>query len=394
MANEPAYWNTLKFVDLANIDENATSEDIYKLRKLVGNRPIQLAVLSADYDRGRALFHELKGRIEDNCATSPYTSAKQEATRMAWARWDLANSTNPAHLLSASWRLHEGEKGFPPVPQVNSIVVKRIVVLKNQQLWNQYDQARTNLDQHHQTISARMNDVISLLKKGRSNANPPTFNGFPILNRRVGESLLFHGTDATRFIVETNIDPSRGRNKGNDDNPNYGLLGQGAYFSDMIAKSATYTLCRNCKGFKCNCMNKANEPLLRQTLLARVLLGRVHFAPTLSVVSDRGGLRQQKYDAPILHNSHSIMAAGSGARKAAGSNEIAVRNVSQIYPEFIVYWHHPVPVQPYADLWDNASRVAMEAVRAKRQAKKPQYDQVIADIDEEQVGQYIASLFN
>src|SRR4051812_19690812 len=111
MANEPLYWNDLRFVDLNQIDADATEPDIYKLRKLVGGRAFQLALLRAENNCGLPLFQELKARIEDNCSRNPYASPSQEATRMAWARKDLAESHDAAHLISASWRLHEGKDG-------------------------------------------------------------------------------------------------------------------------------------------------------------------------------------------------------------------------------------------------------------------------------------------
>lgn len=319
---------------------------------------------------------------------------------MAWARSDLQTSENPAHLLSASMRLHEGEEGFPPVPSVQSLVVKRIVVLRNQQMWDAYDDVRQQFQQRAEVITKKLKGNLlysnkRLFKEGVSNGlgAHPLFDGFPVIDESVAETLLFHGTSATRHIVATNINPSFGRNKGTALAPNYGLLGQGAYFSDQIAKSATYTLCRMCQGFKCNCTAKDGTPVLRMTLVARVLLGRIHNAPSLTVLKDREGLRQQTFDTPIRNGSDSIMASGGGLKWAAGSNEFAIRNIQQIYPEFIVYWHHPAPPQPYAGLWDNASRVAMAQRQQRRQAKQVQREQELDELDGEKLAQGIADLF-
>lgn len=311
---------------------------------------------------------------------------------MAWARNDLNTSTDPAHLLSAAMRLHEGEAGFPPVPSVNSIVVAKIVIIHNPQLWARYDAARQALGLRRQEISDKIDSLRGLLATGAF-VGQSLFNGFPVIDGGLGETLLFHGTDATRFIVESNIDPSRGKNKGTNAAPNYGLLGQGAYFSDRIAKSATYTLCRICRGFQCNCTTKAGTPVLRVTLMARVLLGRVHNAPTGSVVWDRGRLRSQAFNSPIENASDSIMAAGTGLKRAAGSNEFAVRNIDQIYPEFIVYWHHPPPLAPSMELWDNASRVGMAQRHQRRLNQQPALAQTLLDLEEQQLGLHIAQLF-
>lgn len=168
---------------------------------------------------------------------------------MNWTRNDL-NSPNPAFHLSASFRLLEGDRGGPPVPSVRSISVKKIVVVKNERLWGRYQLARRGLAERTPEIERKLRKVGSTLATGLSQAGTQ-FDGFPIIDPTIGETLLFHGTDAKAFIVGTNIDPIRGRNKAAPGaKPNYGLLGQGAYFSDQIAKSATYTLCRLCKGFR------------------------------------------------------------------------------------------------------------------------------------------------
>jgi len=400
MANEPAYWNQLTFVDQNGAALDHTPEQLLKQRKLINRRAgIELSTLSA-HSAGPAadVFAELKARIEANCTAHPYTSQKQEATRMAWARSDIGQSTDAAHVLSAAMRLREGEKDGPPVPSVNRIVVKRIVVLRNQARWDAYDTKRTNLLATGHGIGTKINSVAGLFARGQYLHPHPLFPDYPFIDRNVAETFLFHGTDATRFIVETNIDPSRGRNKGTALAPNYGLLGQGAYFSDQIAKSATYTLCRICKGFACNCTAKDGDPVLRVTLLARVLLGKIHNAPTGSVAWDRESLRTQTYNTPIKataqHTRHSILAAGSGMKVAAGSNEFSVRAIDQIYPEFIVYWHHPVPSHPFANLWDNASRIAMQARVARRNAANVARARALEDIEDEQNGLMLANLFS
>lgn len=370
MANEPSYWSQLEFVDKRRAfpqlhADEYEDEELLKLQKLIDSRDIGLALIGERYTVGKALFTELKTRIEDNCRRHPYTSAKQEATRMKWAR-DDRDSPNHAFQMSAYYRLHEGERGYPPVPSVRSITVKKIVVVRNQQLWDKYQQARLGMAARTEATESKLRSVGSTLATGRSQAGTQ-FDGFPIIDRAIGETLLFHGTDKKAFIVETNIDPSRGRNKAaTGATPNYGLLGQGAYFSDQIAKSATYTLCRLCKGFTCGCTGKDGQtPVLRVTLLARVVLGRVHHAPTLSVVLDREHLRRQAHTDPVKNDSNSILAAGSGFKKAAGTNEIAIRNIHQIYPEFIVYWHHDA-TDPFNQPWDRASNIAMEERREHR----------------------------
>jgi hypothetical protein len=396
MTNEPSYWSSLQFVDKDNAvpqlyGDEYESEELLKLRKLLSQPNIQppgidLALLGEGYTAGGALFTELKQRIEANSRLNPYRSQKQEATRMAWAKADLASaSPNPAFQASAKFRLLEGEPGGPPVPevnQINTISVKKIVVVRNQRLWDKYEAARAALRSRTKSIEKKIDKVAPTLAPGPS-LQGTEFQGFPIIDSEIGESLLFHGTDAKSYIVDSNIDPSRGRNKAQGATPNYGLLGQGAYFSDQIAKSATYTLCRLCKTFICACKGKAGKPVLRVTLLARVLLGRVHNAPTLSVAWDRGKLRQQAYTDDIKNSSDSILAAGSGFKKAAGTNEIAIRNIDQIYPEFIIYWQHNATST--SGPWDEASKIAMAEREKHRAAEADKRNDALFDIASERM---------
>lgn len=200
---------------------------------------------------------------------------------------------------------------------VGSVTIKRIQILRNPELWKQYQAKK----------AAMQNESMSSFNILSSTDFPwyrSLLQPLPIIDKYVGECLLFHGvkrTEVMPFITQVGfttkfMKPSK---------RGWGELGKGIYLGEEFSKSATYVRCPACKVSPCRC---EGEKPLRQIFLTRTLLGRVR--------EDR--FRSNRWADVGAEGYHSSW--GPVNTEVEGSqfkhNEFAVPNGDQVYPEFII----------------------------------------------------------
>jgi hypothetical protein len=172
----------------------------------------------------------------------------------------------------------------------------------------------------------------------------------------VNESLLFHGStkDVYDLIANDGFNPTIGHNLGTEASPNYGLLGQGAYFADSFGKAMTYIGCRVCGDFGGGCRGGRGQRVRRVMLLSRVVLGKPFFrgsyiAEKMSFSYDH--VRRWEGTDRLPEGHHSIYAQGQHAASlgfGARQNEFLIKHSRAVfpgqddmvaaYPEFLVYY--------------------------------------------------------
>ena len=119
----------------------------------------------------------------------------------------------------------------------------------------------------------------------------------PVIDPQIGETMLFHCADinAIENITRHGFDANRGRNYGPENAPRYGMLGQGSYFSNQLAKGLTYTRCVLCGDYACACRSlETHRKLARATIMSRVILGNVRYYPALASIRKKFGQRQRR----------------------------------------------------------------------------------------------------
>jgi hypothetical protein len=148
-----------------------------------------------------------------------------------------------------------------------------------------------------------------------------------------GEVFLFHGTspEIMDSIRASGFRPDLSANKGTEEKPKYGPLGQGVYLADNASKAQTYDVCPVCLDY--DCVDATHPP--RQMLLNRVLLG----APTFA-----------RFHRSMRQDDHTTLKTGRSSvvsqglkkfplkRGASGSNEILVKDAPLLYPEFRIFY--------------------------------------------------------
>jgi hypothetical protein len=339
--NRPKYWPTSGWAEGwgdADGDEARMIGDL--ATSDAPSSTFQSAKLSRDSSVGRAICAYLTRCVGE----LSYTSQKREATRMEHAEWELHKSPTKDSLTAKqkaglAFNLREGEADGPPPPSSGPIEVRKIKVLRNDALWRDYVATREALRKD----LADEDDPLSKVSWSYSYATGDgELPSIPLLDPAVGETLLFHGTsrEIMKKIAAGGFKPDIGRNKGTEEKPNYGALGQGSYFSDNFAKVMTYTSCRHCFKYRCECSHGDGRRSKRLALLSRVLLG--HTKKLHGVLQPGGNLRSQTTK-EIKDGRHSVYAKGVGINpfsRAAGTNEFVVKRAAQIYPEFVIYWVH------------------------------------------------------
>lgn len=279
--------------------------------------------------------------VSRNIVLKTYDAPKREATRMGWSQKIADNKDGqytPKWVASAQERLKEGRKGGPVPPASGAVEIKKIRIIRNVKLWAGYVAMR-------ESIREQIEDGTAL-RTVRFVTGEPDPKRLPVIDGEVGEVLLFHGTskDTMKKIATTGFDPNFCVNKGTDAKPNYGALGRGVYFSDSFSKVMTYTVCHHCGAYQCDCSHKHGDGTAgskRVTFLARVVLG----APKNKRAVGQFGvndIRKQNLDS-LPEDRHSVYARGFKFRDfkfVSGSNEFVVKDLHQMYPEFVVYWTH------------------------------------------------------
>lgn len=293
---------------------------------------------SANLPGGSAMYQAIEGYIGATLLHGPYTSQTREKTRMVYAQSQVQNHPNPAFRASAFHRSREGRIGGPKAPASGAVQIDKIKVIRNIVLWKRYWDTRR---QFYFTIF-ETHPLSGVRWSYRDNGGGDV--KLPVIDQEIGEVLLFHGTskDVLRMISTGGFRPDLCKNKGTAESPNFGALGQGTYFSDSFSKVMTYINCRKCGAYRCDCVSKSGNPVKRCVFLSRAILGLPALNPALGS-GEFDEPRRQDLSSLGGTGRHSVYAKGfkiGDVKFHSGSNEFVIKNAQQIYPEFVVYYHH------------------------------------------------------
>jgi len=109
----------------------------------------------------------------------------------------------------------------------------------------------------------------------------------------------------------------------------YGALGKGSYFSDSFPKTASYVACTGCGEKFCQCDN----PGMKKVIIARVLLGK-------PFIDEQRQRRSAEVPPKGFHSNWGPCNTHDGYQDSLfRSNEFAVADMAQIYPEFCITYH-------------------------------------------------------
>jgi hypothetical protein len=193
-------------------------------------------------------------------------------------------------LLEKQWKIVAAAKrrlmesgpgsGVKP-PGSRAISIRNIRLLKHVTNWNRYSHLRASMSAY----LAHKHDAYRKLERiewtAPPVASPIELERAPLLNRDLGEALLFSGTardTIQKFIVAQGFNPLFPKPRNPDavkrgQTADYGMLGQGSYFTDSFALAMCYSTCRICGDFECECRTVDDRKTVRTVAVARCLLG-------------------------------------------------------------------------------------------------------------------------
>ena len=302
--DEPSYWKDL---DTSSLKLDRDWSDQTKLALNLMSNLDQMTYSSVL--KSGPIFQAVNDCVVNSASALAYKSMPYE-----FARLKAAYDNN---------RLGQLIKQKTPSFGIDSLNNGKIVKIKliiHPKLWDTYAQKRKQI-----RAELKRRKISEPTKPVRWISSSP-----PLLDEEIGESWLFHGTsfNVMKLITATGFNPNFATSK---KYVGYGALGKGTYFSDCFSKIATYVLCRVCQKFRCSCMgNTAGQKVLRAVFLSRVILGNV----LLTKKKDR------KYEAKFPAGVHSVYGPTKRIVKESefGTNEFAVNDGAQTYPEFVVYY--------------------------------------------------------
>jgi hypothetical protein len=341
----PPYWITAK----SNCPDFSLEFPI-KLPKQA-----RATVLEKDSD----VFKAVKHFVETVSQSKSVTSARGEDARMAKMR-DLGPEVSEFQRAIAARRLREPDKnsGVKP-PTGGSVTVRDVICIQNLPVWWRYAQARREMKEEYAKVGMGTNSVHYAV------TSEPGLDGMrhlPVIDPEIGETMLFHCADvnAVENITRGGFLARLGGNYNHNrpaEAPRYGMLGQGSYFSNELAKGLTYTRCVLCGDYECGCRSLENrKKLARTTIMARVILGNVRYYTALASVKKHIGGREgiESQYRPIAHNHpmyhdaavppaqrfDSVVSHGFSASKllefGSEANEFMSPKDQLTYPEFVV----------------------------------------------------------
>ncbi|WP_262967335.1 SidE phosphodiesterase domain-containing protein [Methylobacter psychrophilus] len=344
--NKPSYWASTNHAvnddDIVRNEWYLTDDDGVVPKQMNGGTHF------FNVPKEHEVFKKISAYINENIKARGYSSAKGEDARMNTAEW----AVNPANKEATEFQIAMAERRLterrgkidPAKSQV--VTVRSVRLIINPDVWNRYNNFREEILKQlapkggSEVDKIRWTNSIGKLSQGFT---------LPVLDKSIGETLLFHGTAAKwiELIIQGGFNPSVGKNYGTATNPRYGMLGQGTYLTDSFAKMMTYGSCPLCGDFACNCRSiKTRKKLTRSCILARVTLGKIdHYtSKALSKVPGFSGeaqrFRGQAFDTDTL--THSVVAHGLAPNYnnlltfGGGRNEMMSKVMPQTYPEFVV----------------------------------------------------------
>lgn len=309
---------------------------------------------------GSEVFAAIKEFVEETSKSKSVTSARGEDARMDKMRWTLEAKTDDGkpqfpefQRAIAERRLREPDKNSGVQPPTGGLVtVRDVICIQNLTVWWQYAAARREMKERYAGVLGSNSVHYAVTSE-------PGLDGMrhlPVIDPEIGETMLFHCADvnAVENITRGGFLARYGGNYGTADAPRYGMLGQGSYFSNELAKGLTYTRCVLCGDFECECRSlETKRKLARTTIMARVILGNVRYYPALASLRKKLGGRSaiENQFRPIAHDNPMYRAAGGPQFDSAVSHGFSAQKLFDFgseanefmspkdqltYPEFVV----------------------------------------------------------
>jgi hypothetical protein len=314
-------------------------------------------VHTAFLPKDNPVYKEIEDYARQSQKKTRYRSQSGENTRMKVVDNELARPDISQEARDKLRRRRkEGKNGGASPPKSKHMKITGIKVYANRELWSRYIQNRAMYekslitkqegggfgvgsdpaDDFHWSLGSRpdlggaaatrlapgYDDMVGMLESSRISVENP------------GEAFLWHSATpaAHQSIARTGFDVTRG-NKGTEEDPRYGPLGQGAYFADNTSKAQTYYRCPTCLDYNCNDPSHPEKEML----LSRTMVGKPKEAHLYG-----GSMRKQDHQHEHRGRTASVVSHGlkNHPEKAGktGGNEILIKNAAYIYPEIVVYY--------------------------------------------------------
>jgi hypothetical protein len=271
----------------------------------------------------------------------------------------VARALEPARLKALweqpkAWLAFKSDWAAPPMHRgyINAVQAAQLTVVRNPAVWARYQTRKQALLERARAAPGSSSDTMLAGVQWYGAQD----NGLPVLDARVGEVWLYHGTSRAHIdsILTDGFHPETFRRR--ETVRGFGPLGRGTYLTDNFAKAATYVNAMARAGASDVDDDSEAATESRHVLLCRVLLGR----PLVC----RAKNRTQDDNAPLMADGVYSSLYGPGAdlpelaaedgqprvRPAAAAsafrcNEFCVPDgAHQIYPECIIEYR-PTPAR-------------------------------------------------
>lgn len=259
--------------------------------------------------RDSNLYKLLEKTIRCTSDSQSFTATPLEPARIK----TLLNNPNPLFALKQDWDNPPAYRGY-----INCIDIESITFIDNKKHWEIYtDKINKQFDP---AFRSNLQDVVWTQAQ---------HNGLPVLNARIGEVWLYHGSsyENIKSIIENNFEPEKYCRR--EPLGGYGPLGRGTYFTDNFAKAATYVNARS---------ENSVEP--RHILICRVVLGNIKIQKSKDrMANNNKGLSPQFQS---IYAPSKLLVTDSKFR----SNEFCLPVGSLIYPEYLIAFKPSPKRQP------------------------------------------------
>ncbi|MCY9864356.1 hypothetical protein OTK49_17720 [Vibrio coralliirubri] len=317
-SDEPSYWNEIS--------------ESWKSKK--GSKYV-----FTELDSSHRFVKYVENLVNDNISARKVIAPRGEKTRMNHAH-AVISDVNSSEMATArmSRRLRECKGEIDP-PESANISIRSLKVIKNESLLMEYK----SFLRDNYSLGPNSSNKIGATKFQSKFQSDEKFRDFcaPILNRRNGELMLFHGTSPHigDLIARDGFRPELGKQKKSG---LYGMLGQGTYFSDNFSKVMTYSTCPLCGDYSCFCRDISGRKFTKTALISRVCLGHSKLFPHIvnKVIKNSVRTKFKKVSAPVAKTLgyNSVVSRGSNNRLwriSSGNNEFMITGASQAYPEIV-----------------------------------------------------------
>ncbi|KFI11864.1 hypothetical protein F0223_06620 [Vibrio coralliilyticus] len=290
---------------------------------------------------GHPFLKHVEDFVNENISARKVVSPTAENARMHYAYEMKNNPQNSEMIVSRMTRRMKEGKGDVKPPESANISIRSLKIIYNKELLATY-KAFLNTNYSLGENSANKIGATKFQSKFQNDTEYTDFCA-PVLNRRNGELMLFHGTSPYigDLIAGGGFRPDLG--KKNAKTGCYGMLGQGAYFSDNFSKIMTYSTCPQCGDYRCFCRDNTGRKFSKTALISRVCLGHSKLFPHLihkaiPFTSARNDFRKVSSDHAKELGYDSVISRGTNNNFwniSSGNNEFMITGASQAYPEII-----------------------------------------------------------